>query len=180
MTERGPRRPDSEKRYPFRYRNDYYNFETEWYYLQSIDMIKKLNCFCCLFFAVLLLSSCTYDPYSDQRPFDYGNAEWISETPEIYFSVDTAMDEYYYPLGRIMIDDTEYLCKFWFIHQTNQLHILVYMDENATPEMCIGEIKGDCDFFPDHFIMYIDYDTVFDGQYNSIIFYKDNVQNNVL
>ena len=134
-------------------------------------MIKKLNLSLCLFFAALLLSSC--DPYSGQRPVDYGDAEWISETPEIYFAVDTAMDEYYYPLGRIMVDDTEYLCKFWFVHQTNQLIISVYMDQKATPETCVGEIKGDCDFFSDHFIMYIDSDTVFDGQYNSIVFYKN-------
>lgn len=133
-------------------------------------VMKKIALICCLFLLTLSLISC--DPYSGQRPCDYGDAKWICEEYSIYFLVDTNADEYYLPLGKITIDNVEYICKFWFIHQTNQLFISVYANETVSPEMILGEIAGICTFSSDRLVLQIEKDNVLNGQYDVLTFIK--------
>lgn len=114
---------------------------------------------CCM---LLLLTSCMSDPYSDQRPADYGEAKWVCDDYNFWFCVDYEKDDYYDPEGELQIGDNRYFCKFYFIHQTNQLHISVYPIKYATVsyesldrEAMICSIEGDCDFSNDKFTFYI-------------------------
>ena len=134
-------------------------------------MIKKLIILgCCM---VLLLTGCNYDKYADKRPFDYGDALWSCSTDkcEIWFKVDTEQDEYYYPEGQITISDDTYFCKFYFIHQTNQLSICVYPDKFSQDDV-IFEISGECDFSKESFTLHIDKsnDTLFDNTMKELTF----------
>ena len=111
----------------------------------------------------LCLTGCQFDPHSDQRPYDYGNALWVCENPNIWFVVNTEKDDYYYPEGELQINDKTYFCKFYFIHQTNQLHISIYpldytnaLDEHRDRSSVIGTIKGECNFSENSFIFTID------------------------
>lgn len=140
--------------------------------LDGGNCMKKLVFMCCLLLIISSLMSCQYDPYSDQRPFDYGEARWSSIEPNVYFVIDMNANEYYYPLGKITIDNYEYICKFWFIHQTNQLTISVYTGETISSDI-FGEIAGTCIFSPDSLVLQIESDTVFSGQYDKITFYKE-------
>ena len=93
-------------------------------------MFKKSTIVCCGFMVIcaMIFTSCMWDPYSDERPYDYGNATWICSTDDftLWFDVDLEQEEYYDPEGGLVLDDTTYFCKYWFIHQTNQLTISVY------------------------------------------------------
>lgn len=120
---------------------------------------------------IMCLTGCQFDPYSDQRPPDYGDALWVCDEFDIWFIVDTEKEDYYYPEGELQIGDTTYFCKFYFIHQTNQLHISIYPFEYATiPDAsrdrssAIGTIEGECIFSDDSFVFTID--TVKDNIFN--------------
>ena len=136
--------------------------------------MKKAGFLCLLLILTAIFTSCFWDPYSDKRPFDYGDAQWVCEELPIYFTVDTEEEEYYYPKGKIEIDGVIYPCEFFFIHKTNELGINVYKTEDLSPDNLLGEIDGDCDFFPDTLVFHIDkkWDTIFDGKYETLTFYK--------
>ena len=116
-----------------------------------------------LIFCVLIcLTGCQFDPYSDQRPPDYGNALWVCDELDIWFIVDTEKDDYYFPEGELQIDNMTYFCKFYFIHQTNQLQISIYPlkyaivpDESRDRNAMVGTIAGDCTFSDDTFVFMI-------------------------
>lgn len=112
---------------------------------------------------LICLAGCQFDPYSDQRPPDYGDALWVCNELTIWFIVDTEKEDYYYPEGEFQNNDATYFCKFYFIHQTNQLHISIYPVEYATiPDASrdrnaiIGTIEGECIFSDDSFLFKID------------------------
>ncbi len=136
----------------------------------------KRVCFLCLVLIIsVFLTSCTWDPYSDKRPFDYGDAQWVCEDPYLCFTVDTTEENYYYPKGEIRINDSTYPCEFNFIHQTNQLYVVVYKSENFSIKNRLGEIEGECDFSSDVLVFHIDKnrDTIFDGKYDTMTFYRN-------
>ncbi len=115
---------------------------------------------CCV---MILLTGCNFDHYSNQRPPDYGNAIWECDEYNIWFAVDLEKEDYYAPEGELQIKDTTYFCKFYFIHQTNQLHISVYPSEFANiPDASrnrnavIGNIEGKCIFSDSSLIFTID------------------------
>ena len=112
---------------------------------------------------LMCLIGCQFDPYSDQRPPDYGDAFWACDEFNIWFIVDTEKEDYYDPEGELQNNDTTYFCKFYFIHQTNQLHISIYPFEYATipdasrdKSAVIGAIEGECSFSDDSFVFTID------------------------
>ena len=123
-------------------------------------MKKAVILFCCI---LIILTSCNFDPYSDKRPTDYGDALWVCDKYNIWFVVDSGNKDYYDPEGELQNKDTTYFCKFYFISQTNQLHISVYPLEYATvPDISrdrnavIGNIKGKCSFSDESFVLTID------------------------
>ena len=130
---------------------------------------------------ILLLTGCNFDPYSDQRPADYGDALWVCDEYKIWFSVDLEKEDYYHPEGELDIKDNTYFCKFYFIHQTNQLHISIYPVEYANiPDKLrdrhavIGSIEGECSFSSESFVFTIDYVSgdIFDGTMEEMTFQK--------
>lgn len=133
------------------------------------------------FTILLLLTGCNFDPYSNQRPADYGDALWVCDEYNIWFCVDLEKEDYYDPEGELRIDDTTYFCKFYFIHQTNQLHISIYPLEYATISdeardrgARIGEVKGECTFSNESFILAIDSisSNIFDDTVKEMIFMR--------
>ena len=42
-----------------------------------------------VFCILICLTGCQFDPYSNQRPPDYGNAFWVCDEFNIWFVVDT-------------------------------------------------------------------------------------------
>lgn len=135
---------------------------------------KRANFLCMVLIFSIFHVSCMWDPYSNERPFDYENAKWVCEDPYIYFNVDKT-EEYYYPHGEIQFNDSTYPCKFYFIHQTNELQVVVYKTDNFLTENIIGEIDGECDFSSNALVFHIDKkrDTIFDGKYDTMKFYKN-------
>lgn len=116
-----------------------------------------------IFCALMCLTGCQFDPYSGQRPHDYGNALWVCNEFDIWFIVDTEKEDYYFPEGELQIGNATYFCKFFFIHQTNQLHISIYpleyaniSDEYRDRSAMIGSVEGDCIFSDDSFVFTID------------------------
>ena len=99
---------------------------------------KRIACLF-LILSFLELCGCMWDPYSGKRPFDYGEARWISEEGDMYFNVE---DEYTNPLtGKIEISGKLYVCEYWFIHQTNQLSIDVFeTEEDASDRNIMVEL----------------------------------------
>ena len=123
-------------------------------------MKKIVILICCV---LMYLTSCQFDPYSDQRPPDYGNALWVCDEYNMWFLVDSNKKDYYDPEGELQINNTAYFCKFYFIHQTNQLHINIYPLEYATisdasrdRDAVIGSIEGECIFSEKSFVCSID------------------------
>ena len=124
-------------------------------------IMKKTVILTC--FVLLLLTSCNFDPFSEQRPPDLGDAIWMCDEYDIWFVVDSKKDDYYAPEGEMQIHNTTFFCKFYFIHQTNQLHINVYPLEYATiPDTSrdrsavVGNIEGECTFSKESFVFTID------------------------
>ena len=144
-------------------------------------MVKKLLTICIC--ATMLLTGCQWDPYSDRRPFDYGEARWVCATVdyEISFNVDMDLEDYYHPEGELVYNEKNYFCKFYFIHQTNQLHISVYPyefadipDDERNREKILYEIIGECDFASDSFTFHIDKsrDTLWNGKVEKLVFLR--------
>lgn len=111
----------------------------------------------------MCLTGCNSDPYSDQRPTDYGDALWECDEFDIWFIVDTEKEYYYYPEDKCRFGDTTYFCKFYFIHQTNKLQISIYPldyatipDEARDRNAVFGSIEGCCEFSDKSFILTID------------------------
>lgn len=116
-----------------------------------------------LFCVLMCLTGCQFDPYSNQRPSDYGDAIWTCGEFNIWFVVDTKKEDYYYPEGELQNNGVAYFCKFYFIHQTNQLHINVYpLEYESVPDASrdrsavVGTIKGECVFSNDSLVFKID------------------------
>lgn len=141
--------------------------------------MKRAGVFlCCI---LTLLITCACDPYSGKRPFDYGRATWICEEYSIWFCVDMEQEDYYYPKGKIQLNGNIYFCKFYFIHQTNQVSISVYpleyeniSDAALDTNFMFGELHGECKFSEDSFVLFVDEarDTVFDGRVDQMIFVR--------
>ena len=133
---------------------------------------------------MLLLTACMFDKYSEKRPFDYGEAKWscITDDYSLYFYVNLDKEDYYYPEGEIKLGESTYFCKFYFIHQTNQLSVSVYPleykdipDEYRNREDILFELSGVCNFNPNSFTVCVDKpsDTLFNGEVEELIFLRE-------
>ena len=135
---------------------------------------------CCI---LLFLTGCNFDPYSDQRPTDYGNAIWACDEYNMWFCVDLEKEDYYNPEGELQINDDTYFCKFYFIHQTNQLHISIYplnyatvCDDLRDRNAVVGRIEGECIFSKESFVFNISEISgdIFNKNVKEMIFQKRN------
>ena len=140
--------------------------------------MKRLFLLVC---ALLLLSSCNFEPYSGERPTDYGKALWSCEAYRIWFFVDPEKEDGADPEGELQVEDTVYFCKFYFIHQTNQLYISIYpIEYKNIPDTArdrsrmLGEIEGECSFSDTSFVYRIEnvQGDVFDKAVKEMIFQR--------
>ena len=147
-------------------------------------MVKKVLIICIC--TVMLLTGCQWDPYSDRRPFDYGEARWVCATDdyEISFNVDKELEDYCHPEGELVYNGESHFCKFYFIHQTNQLHISVYPieyanlpDNERNRDRKLYDIIGTCEFSPKSFVFNIDKNrsTLLNEGENKLIFTRTEI-----
>ena len=125
------------------------------------------------------LNSCNFDPYSDTRPFDYGDAKWICKNPEAWFLVDLTQEEYYYPKGEIIFNNQSIQVKFRFIHQTNQVFIdLLNCGDSSSITGYDSLLDGKCTFSPEKLVIKVDKttDTMFNGKYDEIVFKRESAE----
>ena len=123
----------------------------------------------------LLLIGCNIDPYDGERPFDYGDAEWVCEDPLAYFVIDADSEEYYSPRGEICLDDQLVEFQLIFVHGTDKVFL------NVTSRDVSGELNGECVFSPEKLIIIVnkETDTLFYGKYDELIFtyqYKGDLE----
>ena len=121
---------------------------------------------------IFVMSGCNYDLYYGKRPFDYGAATWVCESPSAWFVVNPEDDEYYSPKGEIICDNQTCRVKFRFVHGTNE--VLIYIERDKLSGVSRYEICGKCKFSPEKFVIKIDKDRddFFNGQYDEWVFIR--------
>lgn len=134
----------------------------------------------------LLLSACNgfdfrdyipgmWDPHQGERPTDYVLSKWSSETVNIWFEVLTADDDNSKTQkslnGEIILDDKTIKIKVSF---DGGRSIFIYKADSEGGLL----FKGTCKFDPEKLIVTIDKgtDTLFNGQYDTIIFVKNPME----
>lgn len=127
-------------------------------------MKRILALVCCVILMGICLVSCSIDPYSGKRPYDYGAAKWVCEDPQIWFVVDPDADVYYDPKGEIQVGDRTYSITLYFVDGSKT----VLFDIAETDY----ELEGECEFYPDKLVVKVDKkrSTLFDGKYEELIF----------
>lgn len=131
-------------------------------------VMKKIALICCLFLLTLSLISC--DPYSGQRPYEQGDGTWVCNEVPIWFYC--CEDVAQYPgdadaYGEVILNGEVLQIELLFVHQTN----ILFVNCLDNPEF---EFDGECEFSPTQMVVIIDKntDTMFNGQYDKIIFNK--------
>lgn len=138
-----------------------------------VVIMKRTVVFFCIL--VLIMCSCTFDPYSGRRPSDYGNAKWVCEELNAWFAVDLSQEDDGDPKGELELDGNRYPIKLYFIHQTNQVFLVVMKSNLIDENTDMGELWGECSFSKEKLIIHIndpERDTLFDGKYESLSFYR--------
>jgi hypothetical protein len=146
---------------------------------RMVTLMKKTAVLFCS--VLLFLTGCFYDPFSGQRPADYGEAKWSCDAYNIWFLVDFEKDDPSNPEGALTAGETTYFCKFYFIHQTNQLHISIYPPEYASlpddardRDAIVGSMEGECDFSETFFVYTVEKNTghIFEEPIKKMTFLK--------
>lgn len=120
---------------------------------------------------IITFSGCK--PYQGKRPFDYPPARWISETPNLWFDVEstyedaTKITEMY---GQLISKDQaiDIIVTFGY---TNE--IIIRQKDDSTN----NNLTGHCQFSPEKLIVIVETenDSLLDGQYDSIIFIRTSL-----
>lgn len=122
---------------------------------------------------IFLLCSCNFDLYGGKRPYDYGDAVWVSSNPDIWFEIDTDREQYYIPEGVMRLDDGRTIpFEIYFVHETNQALFSARLNPKSQYYDC--DLSGDCEFFPDKLIIHVNtkIDNVYGGRYETIVFVR--------
>lgn len=121
-----------------------------------------------LFLVCVILCSCNYDPYEGKRPFDYGDAIWVCESPSVCFEVKTSSPNYHKPEGLVSVNDKEVYYTMEFDPVCNT--VFLEIDFNH-------KLMGECEFSPQKMVVKVDKktDTLFNGQYDELVFVRQEV-----
>jgi len=131
--------------------------------------LKKVLIICCTLLILITFGSCVIstDFYSGKRPYDYGKATWVCESPDAWFVVNTSEDDenFIYPKGEIAIGDKTIKFTISFGHGKEAS----FVDENDDVIL-----SGTCKFSPKKLIITVDreQDSLLNGQYDTITFIK--------
>ena len=108
------------------------------------------------------------DFYSGKRPYDYGEATWVCESPDAWFVVNTSeVDEnFIYPKGEIAIGDKT--IKFTLSFGYGKVASFTNENDDLI-------LLGTCKFSSEKLIITVDKETdkIFNGRYDTITFIKN-------
>ncbi len=123
------------------------------------------------------LAGCMQDPYKDKRPRDYGDARWVSVSPDIYFDIH----DYNGSTER-------YKIKGVLKYNNQTIEIEVGFEKKSTEVMFIKDddqrevlFSGKCTFSSDKLVVSIEskYDHLFDGSIKELTFIKQALPDNL-
>lgn len=117
-----------------------------------------------------------YIPYQGERPEDYPPAKWISETPDLWFDVESPYEDATKAVemeGQLMMEGqcVEVIVCFGY---RDDIYI---RRKEEKDEPCA--LKGHCEFSPEKVIVTVEKETdsLLNGQYETIIFVRnENVE----
>lgn len=132
--------------------------------------MKKTLIISCILIILITFSGCVFstDFYSGKRPYDYGKATWICESPDAWFIVNASEDDenFIYPKGEIAIGDQiiRFTLSFGYSKEAS------FVDENDNMILL-----GTCKFSSEKLIITVDKekDTLFNGKYDTITFVRN-------
>ena len=131
--------------------------------------LKKLLIISAILLMLMTFGGCVIatDFYSGKRPYDYGEATWVCESPDAWFVVNASEDDenFIYPTGEIAIGNKIIQFTLSFGHGK----VACFMDENDDVILL-----GTCKFSSEKLIITVDKetDTLFNGRYDTITFIK--------
>ncbi len=131
--------------------------------------MKKALILCCILLMIITFSGCVFaiDFYSGKRPYDYGEAIWVCESPSGWFAVNASENDenFIYPEGEFVVDDrtVKFTLSFGYSNKAS------FEDEND-----VMILLGTCKFSSNKLIITVDKetDTLFNGYYDTITFVR--------
>lgn len=132
--------------------------------------LKKAIVMGCILLVLITCGGCVIatDFYAGKRPYDYGKATWVCESPDAWFVVNTQEDDkdYIYPQGEIAIGNK--IIKFTISFGHGEVASFTDEDDNVI-------LQGTCKFSPEKLIITVDKesDKLFNGQYDTITFVRN-------
>lgn len=132
------------------------------------DLKKGLIVICILLALLTSWGGCviTTDFYAGKRPYDYGEAIWVSEAPDAWFAVAPREDAYsIYPEGELSIDNKIIKFVISFGYSQNAC----FTDENNNIILV-----GTCKYSPEKLVIIVDKkrSPCLNDQYESITFVR--------
>lgn len=131
--------------------------------------LKKTLIISCILLILITFDSCVIatDFYAGKRPYDYGKATWVCESPNAWFIVNTSEDDenFIYPKGEIAIGNKTIKFTLSFGHGKEAS----FVDENDDVILL-----GICKFSSEKLIITVEKetDTLLNGQYDTITFIR--------
>ena len=131
--------------------------------------LKKALIISCISLILITFGGCVIatDFYSGKRPYDYGKATWVCESPAAWFVVNSSEDDenFIYPKGEIAIGNKtiKFTLSFGYGKEAS------FMDENDDVILL-----GTCKFSSEKLIITVDKetDTILNGRYDTITFIR--------
>jgi len=123
--------------------------------------------------ALLSLCACNYPYSSKNRPSDFPNTKWVSDNPNIYFTVD----EDGQCIGVVNTGTEVFDIYVGFVTGP---HIgIYYIDKNNLSDLTTDKyISSSCKYYKDKLVVTDinpKYDTIFNGKYKEITFYRQDL-----
>ncbi len=134
--------------------------------------MKKTIIISYLLVTLITFCGCVFatDFYGGKRPFDYGEAIWVSESPDAWFIVNSYEEDerYYRPKGEIVVGNET----IKFALSFDRAVTVRFTDEKGN-----YMLVGTCKFGPDKLVITVDKekDTLFNGQYDTITFVREEI-----
>lgn len=132
--------------------------------------MKKFLIISCILLILVTFGSCVIatDFYSGKRPYDYGKATWVCESPNAWFIVNTSEEDenFIYPKGEIAIGNKTIKFTLSFGHGK----VASFTDENDD-----AILLGTCEFSSEKLIITVDKetDTLFNGEIDTLTFIRE-------
>ncbi len=131
----------------------------------------KYVCASLIVFSLLFcLVSCTQDPYKGKRPRDYGDARWVSVSPDIYFDIHdyNGSTERYKIKGVLKYKNQTIEIEVGFEKKSTE--VMFIKDNNQHEVLFLGK----CVFSSDKLVVSVEpeYDYLFDGSIKEVTFIK--------